>query len=81
MRPSLFRYGPLSLIGFGRNGIYMNRCSLAENSPSCVWAVVARACAAKGQCKSISVRDQARKSALRARGKCIAGYSPPRFAA
>jgi len=43
--------------------------------------VVARACAAKGQCKSISVRDQARKSALRARGKCIAGYSPPLFAA
>jgi hypothetical protein len=59
----------------------MNRCSLAEGTSSCVWAVVARACAAKGQCKSISVRDQAKKSALRARGKCIAGYSPPPSAA
>jgi hypothetical protein len=29
----------------------------------------------------MSVRDQAKKSALRARGKCIAGYSPPPFSA
>jgi hypothetical protein len=59
----------------------MNRCSLTEKASNCAWAVVARACSAKGQCKSISVRDQAKKSALRARGKCIAGYSPPQFAA
>jgi len=59
----------------------MNRCFLTEGSSSCVYAVVLRACSAKGQCKSISVRDQARKSALRARGKCIAGYSPPLFVA
>jgi hypothetical protein len=59
----------------------MNRCFLTESSSSCVYAVVLRACSAKGQCKSISVRDQARKSALRARGKCIAGYSPPLLAA
>jgi len=29
----------------------------------------------------MSVRDQAKKSALRARGKCIAGYSPPHIGA
>lgn len=58
----------------------MNRRLPTESSESCACAVVAPACSAKRQCKSMSVRDQAKKSALRARGKCIAGYSPP-FAA
>lgn len=59
----------------------MDRYLLNETSASYAYAVVARACSAKGQCKSMSVRDQAKKSALRARGKCIAGYSPPQRAA
>jgi hypothetical protein len=59
----------------------MNRNIPTQDSTNRVYAKMARAWPAKGQCPSMSVRDQFRKSALRARGKCIAGYSPPAFAA